>query len=532
MDDSRLQPIALTSITLPFFIQRILDNHTTPTNLIVGSSEADFLQDLHASTEYEKAQQAHEAEAEGLDPAKAQRIASRTHPLAVPAIYQISTSKTVAVIFCETLARLQAQLAVHGIRKTERIEDKDNREGKDPPTLALLNAVHLHRGTSSFSVQGLSRTLASAVEAAHRSRQKLVLLEYPSHVPSITDQDMDAESGDEDMLDTVEDQGKHIWEEELAILNVATKSFGAESIPRPRLIRDPSTAGQQNEINAECLEILEIESNGVITTSCLQGWTYWDFSQSNGRTIRVVVIAVDGAYITETPIYPARAYIGVWFGNGTADLGSRYNLCEEISSRARHSKEAEVIAATEGLLRLCSIYSSGAWVDGLSVIVKTDDMGLARIMNTFIRVGEAPTSRHKAIRPELWDHLQQTVARVQSIGIDVAFWHVFREDNEYADALAAHARRNLSRPFRLATIFDTRPGICRDENGLISIVEHRRSPLNKFVVQLAKARRHQAPEEIDKAISPEYRCLYMKKKRDYHRTQSVEPWRNIAVSQA
>lgn len=225
---SRLQPTALTSITLPSFLQNILDNHTTPTNLIVGSSEAVFVPELHASTEYEKAQQAHEAEAEGLDPTKAQRIASRTHSLAIPTIHQIFTSRTVNVTFCETLAQLQAQLAVYGIMKSEHGQDSGNHEGRDVPTLALLNALHLHRGTASFSAQGLSRTLASAVEAAHRSRQKLMLVEYPSHVPVVTtDEDMDAEDGDEEMLDTIEEQKKDIWEERLAILNVTTKSFGA-----------------------------------------------------------------------------------------------------------------------------------------------------------------------------------------------------------------------------------------------------------------------------------------------------------------
>lgn len=224
---SRLQPTALTSTTLPSFLQNILDNHTTPTNLIVGSSESVFVQELHASTEVEKAQQAHEAEAEGLSPANADRIASRTHPLAIPTIHQIFISRTVNVTFCETVAQLQAQLAVYGIRKADHGQDSSEREGRDVPTLALLNAIHLHRGTSSFSAQGLSRTLASAVEAALRSRQNLVLVEYPSHGPLLADEDIDAGERDEEMLDTTEDRTEDIWEEQLAILNVATKSFGA-----------------------------------------------------------------------------------------------------------------------------------------------------------------------------------------------------------------------------------------------------------------------------------------------------------------
>lgn len=225
-----LQPTVLASATLPFFLQSILDNHTTPTNLIIGSSEAAFLCELHASTEYEKAELAHEAQAEGLDPAKAQRIASRTHSLAIPTVNQIFTSRTISVTFCETLAQLQAYLAVYGIRDQGHGHESDIQGeggGREVPTLALLNAIHLHRGTASFSAQGLSRTLASAVEAAHRVGQKLVLVEYLSHVSTAADEDMDAESGDEEMLDTVEEQKKEIWEEQLAILNVTTKSFGA-----------------------------------------------------------------------------------------------------------------------------------------------------------------------------------------------------------------------------------------------------------------------------------------------------------------
>jgi hypothetical protein len=230
---SRLQPTAFTSTTLPSFLQNLLDNHATPTNLIICSSEADFVRELHASTEYEKAQEAQEAEADGLDPARVQRIATRTHPLAVPTIHQIYTSRTVDVTFCETLAQLQAYLAVHGLKNAETssegetISEGDGRRRDNPPMLILLNAIKLHRGTASFSTQGLSRTLASAVEAAYRARQKLVLVECSPHLPVTSNDDMDTEGGDEDMLDTVEEQKKDIWEEQLAILNVTTKSFGA-----------------------------------------------------------------------------------------------------------------------------------------------------------------------------------------------------------------------------------------------------------------------------------------------------------------
>jgi hypothetical protein len=238
---SPLHPTALTSTTLPGFLQNLLENHIAPTKLIVCASETTFIRQLHASTEAEKAQQAQEAdaEAEGLDPAKAQRIASSIHPLAIPTIHQIFTTRTVNVTFCETLAQLQAYLSVYGIRNSEIGYDTGNSNhrqdgGNDVPILGLLCAIQLHRGTASFSAQGLSRTLASAVEAAHRAGQKLVLIEYPSMLlppEAGEDEDKDEDMFDDGRTNLEEDltpgQEKSIWEEQLAILNVTTKSFGA-----------------------------------------------------------------------------------------------------------------------------------------------------------------------------------------------------------------------------------------------------------------------------------------------------------------
>ena len=47
------------------------------------------------------------------------------------------------------------------------------------PLLAIWNLASLHRSTVEHSAQGLSRTLASAVEAAYSAGQRLVLADSP-----------------------------------------------------------------------------------------------------------------------------------------------------------------------------------------------------------------------------------------------------------------------------------------------------------------------------------------------------------------
>lgn len=254
---------------------------------------------------------------------------------------------------------------------------------------------------------------------------------------------------------------------------------------KDRFARGQRSAGARQGINALCLKILGIPATGVITNFSSNGWTFWDFKQYDGQITRVVVIAVDGGYAYAVPTkHPARASIGVWFGSGTAEFGSPYNICKQVGSRARIAGDAEVIAAIQGLLRVRNIHSSGAWKRGLDAIIKTDLMGMADEMNTYIRTGVDFRSRYGGIRPELWENLKKATTLVQSLGINVAFWYVLRENNKYADALATHARSGIDRPFRLSTFLDTRPGSSRDPSGLISVVEHRRSPLSLFFTWL------------------------------------------------
>ena len=72
--------------------------------------------------------------------------------------------------------------------------------------MAVLNLVDLHRETSDFSAQGISRTLALAVEAASRTGMRLEI----THIDRVLDQIA---------LDTGSHEHSNVWEERIPLLN-------------------------------------------------------------------------------------------------------------------------------------------------------------------------------------------------------------------------------------------------------------------------------------------------------------------------
>jgi len=225
------QPVVIHPIELASFIQHLLSHHAPPTNLIVCSSQDSFLQQLLASTAHEKDDYRQEAENEALDPVNVSRIAAQSHSLLIPTIYQLSTSRTITVTFCATLAQLQAYIGTYSLKKPPgAAEEKTDSSKNGAPTLALLNPLQLHHNTSSFSAQGLSRTFASAVEAATRRSQQLVIAECPSRTPAeaVHSSVPSTQAEEDEVMELIREEtgGADPWEQEVSILNVTTKSFG------------------------------------------------------------------------------------------------------------------------------------------------------------------------------------------------------------------------------------------------------------------------------------------------------------------
>jgi len=239
-------PVVLHPVSLPDFLRYVLDNHAPPTKLIVCSSRHAFLDELLHSL---RASDNHRQNSAGGITAGAQHDGDSgthnlvpdtapSHPLLIPTLHLIATSGTVKLAFCSDLSALQAYLSVHGIRPSDSTSATPDTTPGHQPLLALLNPLALHKNTSFFSAQGLSRTFASAVEAAARTGQKLVIAECPPPTNTST-----GSAGDEDGGDSQELEGESMdvsmdvqisqddgtgdpWEQQVAILNVTTRSFG------------------------------------------------------------------------------------------------------------------------------------------------------------------------------------------------------------------------------------------------------------------------------------------------------------------
>jgi hypothetical protein len=204
-------------------------------HLIICSGEGEFLKQLLASVHHEKDNARMEAEAAGLEPHIVERLASRFHDLLIPTLHQLASSSNVNVTFCATLPQLQAYLSAYHLKGHSLAHSNCNTEGKPPATMVLVNPIAIHRDTASFSAQGLSRTFAGAIEAASRTKAQLLIVECPSRAPPTAEHVTDG-GDDEAMHEAGEYQleagepeidQQDPWEEQVAILNVTTKSFGA-----------------------------------------------------------------------------------------------------------------------------------------------------------------------------------------------------------------------------------------------------------------------------------------------------------------
>ncbi len=91
------------------------------------------------------------------------------HVFLTPTLKLLASSKHIEIIFCPTVPTLRARLASSTAT--------NDLYGSGTPRLVILDLLALHHGTSEFTLQGLSRTFASAVSAAHWTHSNLTLVE-------------------------------------------------------------------------------------------------------------------------------------------------------------------------------------------------------------------------------------------------------------------------------------------------------------------------------------------------------------------
>ena len=143
---------------LPDLLQQLLESNSE-THLIVCATRPEFLVHLTAAIRSQRA-----------DPDTA-----ASHDLLTKTIGLLARSSKIRLAFCPTLESLRAYIAVLGA--TGKGATDDETRSHDRQLLCILDLVAIHVPTSEFSAQGLSRTLASAVEAAYNADMDLRLYE-------------------------------------------------------------------------------------------------------------------------------------------------------------------------------------------------------------------------------------------------------------------------------------------------------------------------------------------------------------------
>lgn len=166
----RVCPLALPQMLYTEFITYIQQNHRPPTIVVVCCSSEVFLNDLqrcilHPNLRNEFSDQNDDTQ-------------SSLHHLLIPTMLLIANSRTIRLAFVPTLPHLRAFLSIYKpATEMTSFHSPDVRSGPKIPIFAVWGMVNLHRSTAEHSAQGLSRTLAMAVEAASLAGQRLILVE-------------------------------------------------------------------------------------------------------------------------------------------------------------------------------------------------------------------------------------------------------------------------------------------------------------------------------------------------------------------
>ena len=200
-------PTVLSFQTIQELLEYLLQVEHISSTFLICSTRHDFLDQVNGSIS--------ECGTSPTEISPQSFSSTGNHSLMNPILHRVMISKTIRLVFCPTVQHLRAYLEVH----VHAAGDVGTADSPLPPSapdgrsslLLMLDIISLHRSTSEFAAQGVSRTLASAVEAAVRSRQRLVIVELGRTEVS------DDEGGP-----------RSIWDEELPLLRSTARSVGLE----------------------------------------------------------------------------------------------------------------------------------------------------------------------------------------------------------------------------------------------------------------------------------------------------------------
>jgi hypothetical protein len=180
-------------------LEHLVDRPASHTAFIVCSTREDFLDQITPTILATQPQEIPPSQ-ESLDDDEP-TSEPLPHRLLIPTLQLLARSRTIRLVYCPSIENLRAYLSSYVVPDTA--EEAPSSISSPKPLLAILDLVLLHHATSEFSVQGLMRTFASAVEAANRNSMDLMLCECrdihdptnPNRGPRIWDTDVQLLSG-------------------------------------------------------------------------------------------------------------------------------------------------------------------------------------------------------------------------------------------------------------------------------------------------------------------------------------------------
>lgn len=210
------------------FLEYAIHNHTAPTTIVVCSSREAFLEHVHSSIRGP-------TDNGTSDPTEAGSI-RRRHPLLIPTIHLLARSRTIDLVFTPTLQHLRAYLATMFAASTDTHRSAaSSNPNFHSPMLAVLGLLDVHRETSEYTAQGLSRSLSIAVDTSIASERRLVLAEI---LPATKDEEAMAVEENEDQMRL------DPWMEQIPILNGSIRSRGDERVWAGRTVEVARVLGR------------------------------------------------------------------------------------------------------------------------------------------------------------------------------------------------------------------------------------------------------------------------------------------------
>ena len=209
--------------TIPELLQERLQLQFQPqgSTFIICSTKKQFLEQLIPFVSGHHS--AHTAAPEGSAHAEEEHESERPHSFLNPTLQLLSSSKAITLAFCPTIDTLRAYLSAFNYTATDQAKAKSSPRA----SLLIVDLIFLHHGTSEFSVQGLMRSLAAAVESAARNHVELQLCEC------------------RDIHDLQNpDRGPRLWDAQVPLLSGSVRLRGEDTEWSGRVVPVRSIAGR------------------------------------------------------------------------------------------------------------------------------------------------------------------------------------------------------------------------------------------------------------------------------------------------